>query len=628
MTPVFAFSQQMANYNDTLQTLLSVARSRSPRSGEPQSHYDMMSADRLHHLLSAGRGDAFHQLIFPRPDVIKLREWQFQQLRKDLSEQASLSGRASRRDDKRQRSFSSSSGADAKRPKKAVASLSDDSPQRTRRRSARLMLNAYPSELHHLLRDDKGNLLTHADDSGEAFRLEELELLDEQLAAELHVLHGILPSNEVHQKRPTLDRSNSASGSIDAEDRMSSTSESRHNEIRSESPESEGELRDGADLQTDESDEDGDEDEDEARAMRARGFGHHRHHDPPLASDAGREGDLRLRGRAREIVYDTARYGPENSFGPLRPWRERIEYLDGARDELDPEGEEAEVEEDDEDNSTEQGDEAVDSRRSSNGDDLVEDDASLEQGGGITDALPEETTQLAEDRAAASPPSTARGGGSASPPPAFGDDDPPVIELIGNANILDHDFGDDDDDFDPDDDDDGMMGMDNLLFEVREAAISLSRGVNPWHESRRLKNALDNYDLPIPSTRAAITTAPDRSPQKVWRTEKRVDWIVLEAVMIVMYCNIQHAVVDHGWGRTFRLPGRKRSLTGRDAHARQIHGARPSHRSQSWSLWRDLLGLPCGWEHSRAHHPLQQVGSSLHLKPFDWAGVESTWIGT
>lgn len=563
----------MAKYNEILQILLSIARSRKPRHSAvskivstpiessdagPSSHYLMELLTSPHSCRN------FRRLIYPRADVRRLAEWQVKVLTESSPKEAEAS--SSRKIDKRQRPNSGSSVVATKRQKYNEPLEREN---HTRRRSSRLLLHSYPSDLHHLLYDVSGNLLIDDTDSGSHVRLEDIALLNEQLAAELHVLHGIQPSfRHKHSDQsscpPTSamrdddEWSNLENASVGSSDFIPITSSDEDDDIF------------------------GYEDD------HVRHFRRHLPHEPSLGSERGHEGDICLRARAREIVYDTARYGPENSYGPLRAWRERVDALDGPRS----------------------------GSRANNTGSVEDNDVDATD---ITEGIDSESTESA----------------SSEPINQIQPDNFPLIDYMDAVRdqVLDYDFGEDDEDFDPDEaDDDFDFSADELLLDIREISIALSRGLLPYYESKRLQRAVQDYGLPLRQIEGQVRLFDNHISQDIWRIEKRVDWLVVESIMIVMYCNIRHAVFDHGWGKDFKLPGTHRSLTGRDLFARQVNSRQSPHGYHAWSRWRSILGLPCGWDHSRGTDivadPRHNPHDSSQLKPYDWAGVESTWIGT
>jgi hypothetical protein len=217
----------------------------------------------------------------------------------------------------------------------------------------------------------------------------------------------------------------------------------------------------------------------------------------------------------------------------------------------------------------------------------------------------------------------------------------------GNDNVSD------DTEFDLHDDDE-EDDEEMLIMEVREMAIALSHGLYPFHESKRLKRAMVEHgfktgrQLGYPARRSENEKTADGGEvaiplRDVWRMEKRIDWVIVESIMVVMFCNIRHAVVNHGWGRSFKLPNADRSVSGRDVEARKLYAHQGS--GPYYQEWKDLLCLPCGWNLSRGdsrrvppstketagHDASGKEGASqdtLQEKPFDYAAVESTWIGT
>lgn len=519
-----------------------------------------------------------------------------------------------------------------------------------RRRSRRLALRNYPSELQHLLYEHRtldsetgkeGRHLqtaSYRDSQGLRMgRLEDVETVDEQLAAELHVLHGIRPG------RPSRDRVELPAPSFDGECHR-------------------------------EDDEESNFDEDRFTIDRMEEFAQHEHvmdlpddmHEPPLGSALGLHGDNLLRGAAREIVYDNARYGPETSYGPLRPWRERCLALDGRR--------------------------FVDRRREREAEEERQEQQSANSGALVErdDALVEITSSVVPSEEGANSEISVDDGSSEA---ESDDEDDPLGILSGFgltaeelvAQLANASNVDDDDESDSEyhsQSDSENSASDNseaeFFFEIRETAIAASQGLLSYVEAQRLKNAMLHHGfvtgskgwtrptamMTKPSVNngaqesVSVSTLPNTSTRDVWRMEKRVDWVTVEAIMVVMYCNIRHAALHHGWGTGFVLPQcdwNGKSLMGRDPLTKRLvmrDGAASDCSGTLMLRWYYLLSPPCGWGHSAgdlafvplASHTTTQVSSDDEpknkqngtkdeeskddAKPFDWAGVESTWIGT
>lgn len=586
-----------ANYNETLRALIAIARSRSLRkTALPESDTDDedelgLSAEYLTTLLTSPESiDIFRKTIYPRDDIKLIRQWQL----KNISEQREKLKGVLKREEKRARSASHGSLSTSKKSKRShymqddaggsseVASTSLMSPPK--RRSARVQLHAYPTELHHLLYDRGGNNLITLDDGTGLANLEALELVDEQLAAQLHVLHGIhpgfRPSNEKRSNNRTTARADGAESESDDPDF------SDHGSVPEE--EEDEEVSDTHD----EEEEDG---PDEMHNNVFRFFINQmdinrRPREPALGSNLGHQGNLQLRGRAREIVYDTARYGVENSFGPLRAWRERYVNIDGPRIRSTQEWEDEEDEE-------WQGEWILDARA------LEENFEVISEGEYESDGHP----SVEEDDE-----------GAIQEALAEGEDEEADPDFVGHQ--LDQADEEEEDDDDEEDDET------EALFGIRALAITMSRGCLPWAEAAQLSGKMNK------SRGQHDHTNGETELNQVWRMDKRVDWVILESIMIVMYCNIRHAVLNHAWGKAFRLPGLETSLVGRDRFARRIYLDNEQSRNSynPDEAWKNVLGLPVGWNHTRGSTDVRNPAdhSIKPQKPYDWAHVESTWIGT
>lgn len=613
-----------ANYNETLRSLLSIARSRSQRKdsrindtnhidNKRNHHSGGSTADYLTNLLTSPENvETFRKAIYPRSDIKSIRQWQL----KSLSEQREKRKGAIKREEKRARSTTSGSPTNSKRSKRSHSlqgenegSSSNDVLTSTllpppKRRSARVQLHAYPTELHHLLYDKGGNNLITLDDGTGLANLEALELVDEQLAAQLHVLHGVHPgfrtSNEKRTNNHSTSRPEGGEPASGHESESDDPDFSDHGSI----PEEE-EDEEISDTQEDEQEEDPDELHNNIfRFFINQMDSNRRPREPALGSSLGHHGNLQLRGRAREIVYDTARYGIENSFGPLRAWRERYIGIDGPRIRSTQDWE-------DEEDEDWQGDWLLDEQDIEENFEVIS-EGEHESEGDAQERQADEQGESAIDEALA----------EAEDEEEANDHEDPLRMAVD---------GDTEDEEDEDEEAEALFG-------IRALAISMSRGCLPWAEAAQLSGkmnksrgeALSATDYPRGETRLKM----------VWRMEKRVDWVILESIMIVMYCNIRHAVLNHAWGKAFRLPGLETSLVGRDRFAGQIYQDNEQSRNSynPDEAWKRVLGLPVGWDHTRgtidermphdSHDSGSQSSSRGKEKPFDWAHVESTWIGT
>jgi F-box-like len=596
-----------ANYNETLRALIAIARSRSLRKGSQSQESNTkneiddlgLSAEYLTTLLTVPeRIEVFRKVVYPRSDIKLIRQWQL----KNLTQQREKLKGILKREEKRARSASSGSASITKKSKRThsiqqqedlegsnsiAASTSLLSPPK--RRSARVQLHAYPTELHHLLYDKGGNDLITLDDGTGLANLEALELVDEQLAAQLHVLHGIhpgfRPSNEKRSNNRTTSRADGAESESDDPDF------SDHGSI----PEEE-EFEEDVEVEEEE------EDPDEMHNNIFRFFINQmdinrRPREPALGSNLGHQGNLQLRARAREIVYDTARYGVENSFGPLRAWRERFVQIDGPRIRSAQDWEDEEDEE-------WQGNWILDPR------DLEENFEVISEGEHESDGQASSEEDEGEGALAAEE-----------------DDEEADPDFVGHQ--IDHPDDEEEEEDDDDDDDDET----EALFGIRALAISMSRGCLPWAEAAQLSGKMNRIRGQSSSSSSNHeNTNGEARFANVWRMEKRVDWVILESIMIVMYCNIRHAVLNHAWGKAFRLPGSQVSLVGRDRFARRIYLDNEQSRNSynPDEAWRNVLGLPVGWNHTRGTLDERTIPdhSDKKQKPYDWAHVESTWIGT
>lgn len=585
-----------ANYNETLRALIAVARSRSLRNhskSESDSEEELcLSAEYLTNLLTSPESiDIFRKIVYPRADVKLIRQWQL----KNLSEQREKLKGVLKREEKRARSTSSGSPNTTKRSKRSHSIQGENEGSSStdtmtpaslfsppKRRSARVQLHAYPTGLHHLLYDREGNNLITLDDGTGLANLEALELVDEQLAAQLHVLHGIHPGFRPSNEKRTNNRTTSRTESDDFDF-------SDHGSIPEE--EEDEEVSDTHDEEED--------DQDEMHNNIFRFFINQmdinrRPREPALGSDLGHQGNLQLRGRAREIVYDTARYGVENSFGPLRAWRERYIGIDGPRIRSAQDWEDEEDEE-------WQGEWILDAR------DLEENFEVISEG----EHESEGPLSGEEDEE-----------GAIQEALAEGEDEEADPDFVGHRlDQADEEEEEEEDDEDDDDDDET-----EALFGIRALAISMSRGCLPWAEAAQISGKMNK------GRGQQDHTYDEDDLRSVWRMEKRVDWVILESIMIVMYCNIRHAVLNHTWGKSFRLPGFEKSLVGRDRFARQIYLENEQSRNSynPDEAWRNVLGLPVGWNHTRGTSDARSPADTPNnkQKPFDWAHVESTWIGT
>jgi hypothetical protein len=321
---------QVAHYNETARALLSALHSRLARSGEPDAYNGVLPHSRTVRTFDALFGDdyegvsAYAAWIYPREVVSTVATWQRPETAEayanykrrhaaheaalrshpPVSEGMSVRIRGSQLPAVRavaQAHLAASTGAAARK----AASQREARPVPGQRRSRRAAQAMVPEPLRPLF--------DHGDGSDDLpMTLEDIAPIDEQLAAELHVLHGL---RELVTPARTYERGPAAGRRpclpVLANHRLGV----RASDARISVP---GSVRSGSTL----------DDLEEAH-----------YHRPPadarlaaplhLLSQSGfsygsrdaMAGDKRLRGRARRIVYSGARFGPENCFGPFLPYR-------------------------------------------------------------------------------------------------------------------------------------------------------------------------------------------------------------------------------------------------------------------------------------------------------------------
>lgn len=317
--------RQVTHFNETARTLLSVLHSRLARSGEPDAYNSVLPRSRTVTTLDALFGDdyegvsAYAAWIYPREAVSTIAAWQRPgALKAYATHRLKFADKLAATDDdvnqhgltraanksqivaEARALLAASGAATAKDPRHR-----EDRTTQGRRRSRRTAQATVPESLRPLFDYGYGS-----DDL--PMTLEDIPLIDEQLAAELHVLHGV---RELMSPARTYERGPSAAS------RLCSPVLADHSMILRSSDalvDVAGSARSGLTI----------DDLDEAHYRSAPNDGRLA---APLhllsrsgfsfgARDAW-SGDQRLRGRARRIVYSGARFGRENCFGPFMPYR-------------------------------------------------------------------------------------------------------------------------------------------------------------------------------------------------------------------------------------------------------------------------------------------------------------------
>lgn len=534
--------------------------------------------------------------------------------------------------------------------KRVKESLSSSPEMPSLRRSHRLRSQNYPDAFRDLCSPTEG---------GEHFSLEDLPLPDMELAAHLHCLHGVrhIPLRQNRSRWDTEEtQSSRAAGSAPASNAADPAGTSTSGSGSVLGAGSTGRSRRSSDSGSDISNFSGASDsEDENgpgqvlpthwwRAFSIR----------PLIrfGAASAAEDKALRGAARERVYDMSLVGYENAWAPLKPFRRlpgRQRAAEGGDGDGDGDGgnddERAGAsavgaglnggsDDDDDDDEIGSGSDIEVLYDGIDGDfdivmepggqgflleDLMQDDGSdSEQSGSSGSGVGDEVTAV--------PVSLTDGSGDESASDAEGG---PNAGGPGGDN---NDEEDEDEDSDTDD-------SDWLL----PAALALGgRGARAGSSVRLARGPI----------------APG----------VQVDWISLEAIMIVMSCNIKQARSE-GWGAGIDLdaPAGTRGAGVADPTVnREVTETGDGERTRRD---KDRTRVPVGWERVRGEEAFWEKeergteddqekmqgnrtsGSSSALssglyaasippslspttptpgshKPHDWAHVEGRWIGT
>ncbi|CAO1637758.1 unnamed protein product [Parajaminaea phylloscopi] len=379
-----------------------------------------------------------------------------------------------------------------------------------------------------------------------------------------------------------------------------------------------------------------------------------------LGSCEGNKGDLRLRVKARAIVYDAGRFSRENAFGPLKAFRSCTPTQRAQRSGLQPffdRESDREIDNSDSGSSADSDTEVaaaanthgqtVSSQEAQSSDGAMEADdanADVTADGANTDAedadsdihhvLPSEGPGVSVniDPAAPTPPPPVFATTTAEEGPAS-DADPDHLEA-GSDTSSGPDWSEDDWSDEWREHVQGPRGLTRMVAEltaytgihVRNAVDAARRG-----EEAQRAQARKHGGPRRPEINATKSSA--RAPVQ-WRRAPAVDWITVESIMIVMDSNVRDGIEAGSWGSGIYFPVGARGDSPGD--------------SQTGAAARQMrLTLPrCGWHLSRGQEEAKErpvsegavagtqseQGRSDDLASGtlrDWANVEgATWAGT
>lgn len=568
------------NHEWALRELIATARSRRSRQ---QCHADpnadspsSRTAARLAAFFPPNRqGDArWAAYIYPRQDLDRLMDWQFEV--RSPSEPETGSYRAAH---------------------DATESPGAPTTNKRRKRSASVGATAKPIPRNLRCFQRSGDSLVRP--------LKDCRVR-EDLAAELHVLHGIrrmqrdTPMDKLQKARTRLKQMRA-----DKDVQQMSTPKSRVGDDddgddgetpgnRSSSMLSEEDLSTLRDRDSNETPLDMDIDGITDLTMPTFLAG--RQLEPNellLGSEDGPQGDLKLQARAKSIVYDSGRFSYENAWGPLKPFRDSRDRVEGP----------SMAWVDDSDDDSQDGDFHVNGALS--GDD--DDDDSSDDGSGDHHDDPIVIDETVEGAAAEQHGVEANG---TDWPSSDGEEIRGLGGNDGDGHLIAVDADDDSSDTSSQDVSDDSSFEDMFIHREDHFARRVA-WVGAYAGSKVRGDLLEMQKAPG----HARTKAADSG--KAWSTQRQVDWVVLESIMITTHCALVRGIAD-GWGQGFSLPP----------------GARGDPAQGDASLMsdsvRNLQSLlpPKSWNHSRGT-VMSDATSNPSSHTRDWANVEhATWAGT
>ncbi|PWN47420.1 hypothetical protein IE53DRAFT_390452 [Violaceomyces palustris] len=351
-----------------------------------------------------------------------------------------------------------------------------------------------------------------------------------------------------------------------------------------------------------------------------------------LATDFGSklrpESDKLQRCLARERVYDCARFGYENSWGPFKSYRK---MQGGQRTRAEVEShfslEDLDQDSDDED------------------DDDEDWQAPQSEGEGFTarllSSIPSGMSSDSEDTGAQSEAGAdgtrdSRMEGEADEDLDTEEEDQIVIEEA--------DEEDGEEDEDGPDNDYNEESFINLIWEysgslarkqieeiearLEEKGEKSSDGVRIFHSLTRKRRRSERRSERIEASSDASEGASAEAEQalKVWKySSKIVDWEMVESIMVCMDSNLVQAWSDEWLGQELNLPGRKfKKGFDPDSGWDMSRGYKFPERSLQDDPSLDDRSDPLFTK--RPDEVGEKDGDQD--KPFDWAFVESFWCGT
>lgn len=187
----------------------------------------------------------------------------------------------------------------------------------------------------------------------------------------------------------------------------------------------------------------------------------------------------------------------------------------------------------------------------------------------------------------------------------------------------DQDMQAESDEAEDDDDDESPWAEEDVFPWGHRGATDFARMVAEVSAYAGSKARNDYEDLISHSTGqatalegAATSNQEDGPPAEASLPQKRIDWILLEAIMIVVYSNLTETMEQSSWGTSFSLPKRN-SIERIPSNATEML-ARKFRTAK-------IFDFPQNWAMTRTLPPPKSQDDS---KVYDWAGVERTFAGS
>lgn len=652
-------------HDETLRTLLDAASSRRDRircSANPNLDLPRSkSAATLASMFPRNRvGDArWSAFVYPREKLATLKVWQAREKGAGHGPSGVTRARSSSSRDWDAETRPAWMG-EASPP--SQSGLAANSPRV--RRSARLRLAKVPAELHRFLDVD-------ADEEPNTW-LSHFEV-NEELAAELHCLHGIRPVSETtsesaqdvqsHNGRKRRRQEAREDGHVSDDSVSASTVEEdlapamvpagTHTGPQSAGAplsitqllmvtdsDDEEEDEDWADEEAEEYEEyDEDIDFDDPWADEAQEFDWHagaenrrRGYGPiPLGSIKGMSGDRSCRVRAKEMIYDCARHGYENAWGPFKPFRQESQTV--RQPSIGPFAMDSSS---DLDSDSDQGHEGgpIGSVQEAIAMGLFDGASSSAQNGSNAGEESEADEEASETGA----------GVPAGVEAASADED--------FQSVLNVDTGEDEEEeYDEFDDPDmpiipswapGTPRFDQMVSMVGAYAGSKVR--SEVEEIRAREEEAEEKAQSNETAAAALSLKHRRGRFATkWQRPRYVNWLMLESIMVATHCSLVYAIRNEGWGSGFNLPHGARGDSpqglGPEDHCIHVRQRRLLMPASGWNVSRGErpaepqttpaeAATDTNMDHGDSTtQPAKDQGTSS--KVHDWANVESaTWAGT